>query len=201
MRSFVMTILVCAYLLAGPVLARAERWEIEPAAGRSEVTFHSKATMDSFDGSTRDIEGWIELDPATPATDPAWEVRVDLASLDTGIGLRNQHMRENHLHTDDYPYAVFRGGAIEPVPPEGLARGARTRLDLTGEFELHGVTRPRTIPVELVWLEDGTLEATAEFTVSLEDHAISRPKFLLLKLADVQRVELHLVATPAREGS
>ncbi|MBK9304990.1 MAG: YceI family protein [bacterium] len=53
---------------------------------------------------------------------------VDLAALDTGIGLRNRHMRENHLETDRFPQAVFRGARIlKPGRPPLFGRRQRGR--------------------------------------------------------------------------
>ena len=53
-------------------------------------------------------QGWIgEREPAILAGGDI-VVRVS----DTGIGMRNTHMRENHLETETYPVATFTGGRI-----------------------------------------------------------------------------------------
>lgn len=70
---------------------------------------------------------------------------VDLASLDTGIGLRNRHMRENHLHTDEFPEAVFSGSMAWPAEIPSMEPGVEVELEFSGRLELHGVTRERTI--------------------------------------------------------
>src|SRR5690606_23312653 len=95
--------------LAG--VASAARYEIVPG-DPNEVTFVSKAPLETFDGSTKQIRGRIEIDPQALGDSITVEVSVDLASLDTGIELRNQHMRENHLHTEKHPEAVFRGAHL-----------------------------------------------------------------------------------------
>lgn len=187
-------------LFAEPTIAHASRWEIVPGEGHSEVIFHSKATMESFDGKTDRIRGWLEVNPKALADSAAWNVEVELASLDTGIGLRNTHMRENHLHTDEYPLAVFRGGGLEELSARELVPGEELRLTLVGEFELHGVTRERKIPVRVQMRDDGTLVVFAEFMVSLEEHEISRPRFLVMKLADEQRIEMRFEARPVEAG-
>lgn len=191
---------LCTALLLAPSAATAARWEVVGREGPTEVVFHSKATMESFDGRTRAVEGWIELEPGALAEGVAWNVGVDLRELDTGIGLRNQHMRENHLHTEEFPKAVFHGSAEPGTLTGALAEGSKVTLELTGDFELHGVTRPRTIPVVIQLRPDGSLEASAAFEVSLEDHDIPLPRFLMLKLADVQRLEIRLLARPVAGG-
>jgi polyisoprenoid-binding protein YceI len=78
-----------------------------------------------------------------------------------------------------------------------LQAGVARRVELAGTLTIHGVARPATIPADLAW--DGARRVTidAEFPVALADHGIPRPKFLLLKLGEVQKVTVHLVAETA----
>ena len=73
------------------------------------VKFISHAPMDDFEGVTDKIDGYIywEGDNLLNKSDMYFE--VDLNSIDTGIGLRNRHMRDNYLETDQYPYTHFKG--------------------------------------------------------------------------------------------
>ncbi len=84
----------------------------------------------------------------------AW-FQVDLKSLDTGMSLRNKHMRENHMHTDKYPVTRFEMRSLS-VPVAALAPGKTTRVTATGDYPLHGVTRSRTLPVDVTWFPDGS---------------------------------------------
>lgn len=184
---------VALMVLLSPDAAWSGRYEIVPDVDGTEVVFHSKATMESFEGSTRSVEGWIECDPDSLQNGVAWEVRVDLRTLDTGIGLRNRHMRENHLHTDEHPWAIFTG---RTTAERSLVAEKKVELDVEGSFGLHGVTAVRSVPAWVQLLPGGALEIRSEFRVSLEDHEIPRPEFLLLKLADEQRITVRLLARP-----
>jgi polyisoprenoid-binding protein YceI len=66
---------------------------------------------------------------------------------------------------------------------------------MAGELTIHGVSRPREIDVELTY-EEGPprVHAVAKFSVDLDDHGISRPQFLFLKLGEVQEVTVDVVA-------
>jgi polyisoprenoid-binding protein YceI len=185
---------VMTMLLASPALAA--RFEIVADDPANLVRFESKATMESFEGKTSRVQGIIEVDPAALGDSVTVMIEVDLASLDTGIELRNRHMRENHLETDRYPKAVFRGGRVLRASAGGLTVGQPVRFDLAGELSLHGAARATTVPVEVVRASDGTLHVDAVFPVKLSAHAISRPKFLVLKLADEQKVRVRLMAVP-----
>lgn len=175
--------------------ARADRYVIVPGGG-SEVIFRSEAPLESFEGKTDRVSGEIDLDWSDPAGATEIRVTVDLAALDTGIDLRNRHMRENHLHTDAFPEAVF---TVRTLRGPTVGTGAPTdTVDcaVTGDFSLHGVTKERTVPVTIVPGAVGSLTIEARFDVNLADHEIPRPKFLFLKLDETQHVRVHLVAVP-----
>jgi len=192
-RIVSLTLLVTA--LAATV-AMAATWTIGEG---SEVVFTSKAPMESFDGKTDEVSGHITCAAGDLSGALELRIEVDLASIDTGIGMRNTHMRERHLETDEFPLAVFTGESVVSTSSPALAPGQTVELTVQGSFDLHGVSQPRDITAAVTLADDGTLSVNAEFAVSLEDHDIDRPKFLVMKLADEQQVRVSLVAR--REGS
>jgi polyisoprenoid-binding protein YceI len=176
--------------------AWAERFEIAAGAAENVARFRSHAAVESFEGKTRQVSGWVECDPAALGDSVTVYVAVDLASLDTGIDLRNRHMRENHLETDKYPQAVFRGGRLFGAPAK-LEVGQSATFEIAGEIELHGVTRPLRAPLEVTLLAaDGPrqLRVATHFPVSLADFHIARPQFLIVRLAETQQVSLEATA-------
>ncbi|MBZ0268796.1 YceI family protein [bacterium] len=201
------SVAAAALLLAAftvPEDARAERWVVSSGEGQL-VGFHSKAPMESFDGTTHDVSGFVELDPAAIGDSLALGIRVDMASLDTGISMRNRHMRDNHLHTDRFPEAAFRGGRVTAGAGTDLRDGATHAVTVEGELELHGVTRPVTVELRLTLGGGGadaeeaaaSLRVEADFPVALSDHDIPRPRFLFAKLGEVQRVYAKVTGTVA----
>ncbi len=185
-------------LTAIAVSARAEEFVIRPG-GESKAVFASHATMESFEGRTSKVSGVISGDPAGVGDSVGVRVEVDLASLDTGIAMRNRHMRENHLETDRYPTAVFAGARVASPAGAKLEPGQPTTFEIEGTFSLHGVSRRLRTKVEVTLVDAGgarALRFRATFPVALSDYAISRPQFLFLRLADVQQVTVSGVATP-----
>ena len=188
MRRFaIATALVVAVASTSPVTAAT--WTVGPG---STVVFTSKAPMESFDGRTDQISGHLTCTPGDLGEAVDLRMVVDLKSLDTGISLRNNHMRKNHLETDTYPEAVFTAGSVVAGGPATLAVGATVSLKLAGTFDLHGVAREVEIPADVTMTAAGDLEVEARFEVKLSDHDIKRPKFLVMKLADEQAVVVKL---------
>jgi polyisoprenoid-binding protein YceI len=147
---------------------------------------------------------------------------VDLNSINTGIALRDDHMRgEAYLNTAKFPLATLRLEKVEQaqvlitnaqsktearnVP--GLQPNIPTRLIVSGTFEVHGVKKPvRLTDVTVTYLPESEetkrvrpgnlLRIVGSFPIKLTDYRITRPQFVLLKLSDDVEIDFDVtVAT------
>jgi polyisoprenoid-binding protein YceI len=192
-------LLAMGILVAGARATGAGEFVVRPG-GENKVVFVSKATVEGFEGKTKQLEGRLALDPANLGDTVSVHLEVDLASLDTGIAKRNQHMRENHLETAKYPKAVFDGIAVHGPAGARLEPGKPDTLDIEGTFTLHGVSRRLRIQVQATYDPKpggARIAFHTTFPVTLADYAISRPEFLFLKLAETQQVRVDGVAVAA----
>jgi polyisoprenoid-binding protein YceI len=192
-------ILIALVSIWAPTAATAASFVVRPG-GENKVVFVSKAANESFEGKTNHLEGTINVDPTKVGDSASVHFEVDLASLDTGIGMRNRHMRENHLETAKYPKAIFDGTTIRGPSDAALTAGKAVPLDVEGTFTLHGVSRRIRITVQATYQpnDGGRIAFQTRFPVLLADYAISRPQFLFLKLAETQEVRVSGVARAAR---
>lgn len=160
------------------------------------VTFTSDAPLEQVVGKTHMVTGYVSLPDGTSSGQA--EIHLDLASLDTGLSLRNKHMRENHLETRIFPEAVFTLNTLF-IPTGSLQPGERTAVKVSGALALHGVTREIAPETHLTLSSGGDeLRIESSFSISLKDHQIKRPEFLVMKLADEQKIEVKLVARRSR---
>jgi len=130
------------------------------------VKFISDAKIEKFEGVTEKIDGYILY------------FEVDLNSVDTGIGLRNRHMREDYLHTDKYPITSFKG-KINNVTKEGNAYKVKSYGDMT----IHGVTKKQTIEATVEFVKGGIAVKT-DFIVKLTDYEIKVPELMFMKISE-----------------
>ena len=88
-------------------------------------------------------QGTLEFDPANP-TRAAVNVTIALSSLSTGVPALDEHLRsEDFFEVAKFPTASFRSTKVE--------QGAgKDRLKVTGELNLHGITRPVTLDVTVL---------------------------------------------------
>lgn len=182
--------LLATVALALPAAAVESTWEVATGHEETQVTFRSKATLESFEGTTNELSGRAQLDPTDLST-LRGEFELDLASLDTGIGLRNRHMRENVLHTDDHPVATL---TIESSEGGLLVAGKPVEARVGGTLELHGVARPFEEVVRITLRGPDELRFSCAFDVALGDFGIERPKMLMLKVAEIVQLQVEGLA-------
>jgi len=177
------------FVFAAQITFAGDMFTIVQGSSANHVSFTSIAPLEEIVGKTSIVTGYVSLpDGASPAKG---EVHVDLASLDTGLSLRNKHMRENHLETDKYPEAVFQLESLT-IPSGSLSQGVRTAVEARGTLQMHGQSK-QVAPVTWLTLSGDDLTIEADFTVSLADFNITRPEFLIMKLADEQKISAKLV--------
>lgn len=105
--------------------------------------------------------------------------KMKLDKLETGIELRNKHLRDNYLHVDKHPYATLTVKSLENLADSLKKRSGDTSSFLP-ELTLHGVTKP---------IKGGTYKIEgkkvfAEFRLELLDFGIERPMFMGIKVVD-----------------
>jgi polyisoprenoid-binding protein YceI len=168
------------------------------------VKFTSKATLETIEGKTSEIKGYVSVDPSEVTSGAEAKLAVTLESLKTGIDMRDKHMRENHLETEKYPEAVFILNKVTGANGD-LADGQSKQLTLEGDFTIHGITRTITLDATVTFttesentnteLPGDILHIVTQFEVALADYEIKRPKFLFLKLSEKQTVEIDFFAS------
>ena len=143
---------------AAPLHADVTRFRIQSEA--SEIAFHATSRLMNADGRFSRFAGDVTVDPADLNTARV-TVRVEAASLDTGITMRDRHLRsEDFFHVSKFPAITFESLRVE---------GAGRRLLVVGRLTLRGVTREVRVPVD-VSVAGNRLEARGQFDVKRTDH-------------------------------
>jgi polyisoprenoid-binding protein YceI len=156
-----------ALALAGPpAAADPRRFAIQPEV--SEVTFHATSRLMNANGRFHRLGGEVLVDPRDPAT-ARISLSVEAASIDTGIGMRDNHLRSaDFFDVQRYPTITFESLRVETTG---------RRATVTGRLTLHGVSREVTVPVDVA-LSDIAMEASGEFVLNRGDYGMSYNSFL-----------------------
>lgn len=160
-----------------------------------EVRVHCPLTVGgSFDAKTTALSGELTLASSAPVT-LGGELAVELGSLDTGIGLRNEHMRDKYLEVGRGPgfdHAVVSGVSLGNVDPATF----QGRTAFTGTLLLHGTKRP--VSGQATIRRDGrSIHVEASFPVTVTDHGIPKPQYLGVGVRNEVNVMVSFVAEPS----
>lgn len=124
---------------SGTVKSGARTWQLDGAHTVAEFSVkHMMIT--TVRGRFRDIEGEVVFDgggDGDESTAFRAEARLAAASVDTGVGARDDHLRSgDFFDAETYPHLAFRSSRIEGNPREP---GDRFRV--VGELTIRDVTR------------------------------------------------------------
>lgn len=179
------------FVLALPVLSLAAPRDFTVKAAESRATFESKAQLETFTGVSNAVSGSVRLDPADLSS-ASGEVRVPVASIRTGIDLRDEHLRgPKWLDAERYPNVAFTLERVEGA--SSLAEGQEASVILHGRLSLHGVSKPAAVSAKLL-LQGGKLTVKARFKIKLADHGVEIPSVVSLKVAEEIVVRVVVVA-------
>jgi polyisoprenoid-binding protein YceI len=170
--------------LAGTAVVTPTTWRVEQGAVR---VICPMTIGGSFDATTTALSGSVTAGAnGSQAFDGS--LAVNLRTLDTGIGLRNEHLRENYLEVskglgfDTATLSEINLSGFNPAAPEG-------KRPFTGLLSLHGVTKSVTGAVDVRQAGAG-LRVKASFPVDLPDYSIRKPRYLGIGVKDIVQVEV-----------
>ncbi len=168
----------------------AQRFELLPSLSR--VGFDVKSTLHDFTGVTSKLSGYLRLNLAAPGTDCNGEIRVDAASLDTGLLGRNDAMRD-HLACPQHPEIVF---TLTSMVASQVDRDKQAvTATVHGRMTIHGQTRDMAMPVQLSVDDSKRVHARGEVTLKLSDYGVPVPSQLgMIKMQDEVKVWVALQA-------
>jgi len=176
---------------AGALPAAAQAWHVSD--GR--VTVVCPLTVGGrFEAKTAAVTGDVSVPEGAREIDGAFS--VDLRTLDTGIGLRNTHLRDNYLEVSrgpTYETAVLNAVALDAPAP---SRGRSATLGFKGMLSVHGNARPVAGTAEVNHKGD-SLEVKVKFPLRIDVYEIARPTYLGVGVTNQIDVEVRATLKPA----
>lgn len=174
--------------LAGAALAASTTFHVNDQVGRNSVTFTSEAPLEDIVGTTNQITGHLEFDPMHPDKGGKGMLTVPVASLDTGIPLRDEHLRSAAwLDAEGHPEITMEITGLQKVTKVKSGDGFHTfDVVATGTFTARGKSRPIEVAARLTYLAESEqtkalmpgdlLAVRASFDVTLADFGVTGPE-------------------------
>lgn len=181
-------------LVAGAFGAQAAdaTYHFGAANQRTNITFESQTDFETVLGSTNQIAGSITGDAKRGVGSVSIEVPV--ASLDTGIQMRDEHLRSPMwLDAEKYPTIQFKSVSARKV--------SGTKWRIRGMFTMHGVSKELSVDADVRVIPEAAAKAagleagdwvrvTAPFTVRLSDFGVKVPEMAAAKVNDTWTVKV-----------
>lgn len=175
--------------------------------GRNNARFESDAPLENIVGTTNKVRAMLMINPKDITKNPKGKLIVNLASLKTGIDLRDEHMRSaNYLNTAKYPIATFELTGLK-AGKKSLDNTKPVKATASGKLTIHGVTKQVSVPVILVYFKGdkktgskqpgNLLRVKVHFNIKLSDYGISVPQMLFYKLDETVAITIDVVASDA----
>lgn len=149
-----------------------------------------------FEAKTNALKGELVLDPGQTGA-VLGELTVDLRTLQTGIGLRDTHMREKYLEVqrgEDFASATLdqiRLEGLDQQNPAGMAKFSAVLM-------LHGTERPVTGTAKIRRTDQG-LAVQATFPVKVSSFDIASPTYLGVGVRDDISIAVNFKLGPKRQ--
>jgi len=183
-------------LFSGSVLASEKTYHFGLSDQRTNITFESSTDFEQILGTTNKISGRMlaDLEAGTGSV----ELSVPVASMKTGIDLRDEHMRSSGwLDAEKFTEISFKSGnATKADDGKWIAPGI---------FTMHGVSKEMSVMVEVKEIPaelaekaglggDEWLRVTTTFEVKLSDFGVEIPGMAAAKVNDTWKVRLQAFA-------
>lgn len=132
--------------------------------------------------------------------DVTGDLNFDVNSLNTGIEMRDRHMKEKYLQVDKFPTAQFKITKLA-LPADFTPNGFRAdKVPFEGDLTLHGVTKP-VKGIATISGNAGSTTGHMEFRTQITDYGIEIPNYMGVKVADKVDVDVDVVAKPTAAPS
>lgn len=123
--------------LAALPLAAQDTYKIDPV--HSEISFKIRHLLAKTSGRFTKFSGTIKVDTADISKSSV-EVSIDAASINTDNEKRDAHLKSaDFFDVEKFPTLTFKSSAVKEV--------AKGKLEVTGDFTLHGVTKRITFTI------------------------------------------------------
>jgi len=158
-------------------------FDLEPKEGKIEFLAIGNPGFLKINGHGEGPKGSIHIEQNTMSG----ELSIDISTLDSGMSLRNKHMKEKYLEMDKFPQVKL---FIKNQPlPRGwsLANKVVSSAKLKAELEMHGERQLIDVDYQI----DQDFKISARFNIKITDYKVSIPSFMGVTVTDVIELKVN----------
>ena len=181
-----------------------QQFNLKDSTGRNQALFFSEARYENVTGLANDVWGDISFDTQDILSTLEGEISISTASIKTGIKLRDEQLQSvMWLYSEKYPLISFR---IRKVNSVELIEPNLVKIMVTGDFTLHGQTRPVYASAKIKYIAENDYTKTirpgnlvnisARFNIKLSDFKVNN-SFIGDRVSDDILITANLIGSDA----
>lgn len=206
LQTFIIAIITVSFTFAQGFKVKTtgeQTFNFEDKKGRNQATFFSTTPLEDITGISNSVKGKVTFNVSDIKTLKG-SISIPVASLDTGIELRNEHLvSDNWMDAESYPNITFEIKSVSDVKAEA---DNKLTAKVTGDFTAHGVTKQVVAVVTMTYLVESEqtksrapgdlLGVQAKFNVNLSDYDIEN-MIIGQKVAEEIEISINMVGSNA----
>ena len=112
------------------------------------------------------------------------KIIVDISKLDSGIELRDTHLKDKYLHTEKFPLATL-------TIKDQMIPASSSSHKISGELTFHNVTKPISFEAEVI-LESNVVKLKSDLSFLLTDYNVELPSFQGITAANKVKLNVEI---------
>ena len=148
----------------------------DAGTGVEDITGNNKSVLSAINTSTGDIQ-----------------FSVNIKSFEFWSALLQEHFNENYMESDKYPKSTFSGKIIN-IDKVNTNKDGSYPVSVKGTLEIHGVKK-EVETKGILKVSGESINATADFTVVLDDYKIPIPNLVKDKLSKTAKIKINCLYT------
>ncbi|MEA9358468.1 YceI family protein [Bacteriovorax sp. PP10] len=182
MKHLKSTCICIALIYSTTLLAQAEKITVDTKNSTVEFLATGSPSAIKIKGEKAKVDGDIKIENNKLQA----ILKVDLNSFETGMEMRDEHMKENYLQTDkaENKFAQLEIQNLN-IPIEYWKNSKELRLDFSGELTLHNVKK--SVAGKILFppfKKDLSINTISELQIKLSDYLINIPSFAGITVAE-----------------
>jgi polyisoprenoid-binding protein YceI len=162
---------------------------VDPSSSEAEFLAIGKPSAIKIKGTHAKPEGKITLTNDGKATG---QIRLNLDDFDSGIEMRDHHMKEKYLETGkaDNKMAVLTITSVD-LPKDFWKAPHPLNTSFAGKLKLHGKEKDVTGQMNLSSVTSSIAQGEAKFSLELPDYGIEVPSYSGITVAQKVDVDVN----------
>ncbi|SDB81555.1 YceI family protein [Williamwhitmania taraxaci] len=155
------------------------------------IDFFSKSSMEDISAKNEQVSSILDTENGKVV------IAVLMKSFRFEKALMEEHFNENYVESGKFPKASFSGSIVD-YHADAFKEGVATKVKISGDLTIHGVTKPILAEATIIKTKEG-INAESQFVVKLKDFDIVIPALVKDKISEEVKISVKFNYLPLKK--